>query len=190
MQELHTQFLDRWEVKRNPHQILSEYENMKINVGEIVQDYCLRFNVAYHAIPANLKTPVDSDMLKFLDGFDADMAYQLRERDPPSLEEMQKIAVNVEANLLARRARARTEKKFVVKEEASPSDSKMDTLIRTMENMVDRLTISDRPKPQIRNPNFRGQQQPQFRIRQREQKAQDQAAPQQQIKTPLQQNYV
>ena len=75
------------------------------------------------------------------------------------------MAVSVEANLLARRARARAKKKVVVKEEASPSDSKMDTLIRTMERMVDQLTISDKPEPQIRNPNFRGQQQPQFRIR-------------------------
>ena len=90
------------------------------------------------------------------------MAYQLRETDPTTLEDMQKIYVSVEANLLARRARTRGEKRVTVKEEASPSNSKMDTLIQTMENMVDRLTISDRPKAQIRNLNFRGQQQPQF----------------------------
>ena len=143
-------------MKRNPQQILSEHENIKNNVGETMQDYCLRFNAAYNAIPANLKPPVDSAMLNFPDGFDADMAYQLREIDPPSLEEMQKIAVSVEANLLTRRARARTEKKVVVKEETSTSDSRMDTLIRTMEKMVERLTISDRPETQIRNKNFRG----------------------------------
>ena len=43
-------------------------------------------------------------LLKFPDGFDADMEYQLRERDPTMLEDMQ-IAVSVEANLLAKRAR-------------------------------------------------------------------------------------
>lgn len=156
LQDFHTQFLDWWEVKRNPHQTLSEYENIKRNVGETVKDYCFRFNAVYNAILANLKPPVDLAMLKFPDGFDADMAYQLRERDPPSLEEMKKIAVSVEANLLARRARAKAEKKVVVKEEASPSDSKMDTLIHTMERMVERLTISDKPETQIRNLNFRG----------------------------------
>lgn len=86
---------------------------------------------------------------------------------------MQKTAVGVEANLLSKRARTRVEKRVTVKEEASPSDTKMDTLIRTMEKMVDRLTISDRPEAPIRNPNFRGKQQPQFRIKQREHKAQD-----------------
>jgi len=55
--------------------------------------------------------------------------------------------------------------------------------------MFDRLTIADKPDNIIRNPNFRGQQQLQFRIKQREQKAQDQSS-QQQVKTPLQQNYV
>ena len=88
LQELHTQFLDRWEVKRNPQQILSEYENMKRNVGETMQDYCLRFNAVYNAILANVKPLIDSAMLKFMNGFDANMAYQLRERDPPSLEDM------------------------------------------------------------------------------------------------------
>jgi hypothetical protein len=33
-------FLDRWEVKKNPLQILSEYENIRRNQGETIQDYC------------------------------------------------------------------------------------------------------------------------------------------------------
>jgi len=50
----------------------------------------------------------------------------------------------------------RLEKRVTVKEEASTSDVKMDTLIQKMERMVDQLSIIDRPEPQIRNPNFRG----------------------------------
>jgi hypothetical protein len=45
-------FLDRWEVKKNPLQILSEYETIRRNQGETVQDYCTRFNNLYNAIPA------------------------------------------------------------------------------------------------------------------------------------------
>ena len=103
---------------------------------------------------------------------------------------MQKNVVSVEANLLSKRARMRSEKRVTIKEEASTLDLKMDTLIQTVERMVDQLTITDRLEPPIRNPNSRGQQQPQFRIKQREQKAPDQPAQQQQIRTPLQQNYV
>ena len=109
-------------------------------------------------------------LIKFLDGFDANMAYQLWERDPTTLEDMQKNAVSVEANLLAKRARMRSEKRVTMKEEASNSDVKMDTLIWTVEGMVDQLSITDGPEPQIQNPNFRGQQQPQLWIKQREKK--------------------
>jgi len=92
---------------------------------------------------------------------------------------MQKIVVSVEANLLAKRARTKTEKKVTIKEEASSSNH----LLRKIEKMFDRFTIADKPEAPIRNPNFCGQQQPQFRIKQREQRAQDQSA-QQQVKTP------
>ena len=75
--ELQRQFLNRWEVKKNPLQILAEYEQIKRNVSESVQDYCVRFNAVYNDIPDHLKPPVGLAMMKFLDGFDAYMAYQL-----------------------------------------------------------------------------------------------------------------
>ena len=70
-------------------------------------------------------------MIKFPDVFDPDMAYQLRERDPGTLEDMQKIAVSVEANLNARRDRMKAEKKVAIKEEVSTSDQ----VLCKMENM-------------------------------------------------------
>lgn len=98
---------------------------------------------------------------------------------------MQKITVSMEANLLAKRVRTKTDKKVTIKEEASSSDH----LLHKIENMFDRLTITYKPETQIKNPNFRGQQQPQFRIKQWEQRAQNQAT-QQQFKTPLQHNFL
>lgn len=83
-------------------------------------------------------------LIKFLDGFDTDMAYQLRERDPAMLEDMQRIAVSVEANLLAKRARARAKKKVTIKEEYSSSYQ----VLQKVEQMLDRLKL-DKPEPQI-----------------------------------------
>jgi len=54
----------------------------------------------------------------------------------------------------------KAEKKVTIKEEASTSDQ----VLRKLEKMIERLAI-DKPETQIRNPNFRGQQQPQFRIK-------------------------
>ena len=78
---LQRQFLDRWEVKKIPLQILSEYEHIKRNAGESVQDYCIRFNSVYNAIPYHIKPLMGLALIKFPDGFDTDMAYQLRERE-------------------------------------------------------------------------------------------------------------
>ena len=126
---LQGQFLNLWEVKKNPLQILAEYEQIKRNVGESVQDYCIRFNSVYNEIPHHLRPPVGLAILKFLDGFDDDMAYQLRERELTTMEDMQKIVVSVEANLLSKRARAKAEKKVTVKEESSS----MDQLLKKVE---------------------------------------------------------
>jgi hypothetical protein len=190
-------FLDRWEVKKNPLQILSEYENIRRNQGETVQDYCTHFNNLYNAIPTEIKPPQGLALIKFPDGFDADMSYQLRERNVATLEDMQKSAISVEANLLAKRARQRSERRVTIKEEPSTSttDSKLDSLARTIELMLERMTVSDRnpprdntPAPQVRNPNFR-RNPPQ--IRQRDPRDQrEQRGPDQQIRPPLQENYV
>ena len=85
----------------------------------------------------------------------------MRERYLATLEDMQKIAVCVEANLLDKRARTKTEKKVTIKEEASSPDH----LLRKIEKMSDRLTIVDKLETQIKNPNLCGQQQPQFKIK-------------------------
>ena len=149
--KLQRKFLNRWEVKNNPLEILVEYEQIKRNVGLSVQDYCVRFNTIYNEIPYHLKPPVGLAMMKFPDGFDADMAYQLREREPATMEDMQKIVVNVEANLLSKRARAKAEKKIIVKEESSS----MDQLLKKVDQMLEMVKL-DKPEPQARNPNFRG----------------------------------
>jgi len=89
---LYQTFLNRWENKKDPLHILSEYDTIKRGPQEAVLDYCARFNNVYNAIPQNLRPPPDSSLIKFPDGFDSDMAYQLRERAPATLADMQKYS--------------------------------------------------------------------------------------------------
>jgi hypothetical protein len=153
----------------------------------------------YSAIPTEIKPPQGLALIKFPDGFDADMSYQLRERNAATLEDMQKSVISVEANLLEKRARQRSERRVTIKEEPSTSttDSKLDSVVRNLELLMERTSISDRnpsrdntPAPQIRNPNFR-RNPPQ--IRQRDQRdprdQRDQRGPDQPIRPPLQENY-
>ena len=117
-------FINKWEKKKNPLQILSKFESIKREPNEIIQDYSTRYNNIYNLIPANLKLPPDSVLLKFPDGFDTDIAYQLRERNANTLERMKIDDVSVEVNILAKKDRLRNERRVTIKEEASSSDTK------------------------------------------------------------------
>jgi len=119
---LYQTFLNRWEKMKDPLHIFSEYNTIKKSPREVVLDYCAKFNNVYNAIPQNLRPPPDLALYTFPDGFDPDMAYQLRERAPQTLAEMENIAVSVEANLIAKRNRARTERRTTFKEEHSALD--------------------------------------------------------------------
>ena len=61
----------------------------------------------------------------FPEGFDPDMAYQLRERDPLTLEDVQRRAISVEANLIEKRARLKSEKRVTYKDETMASTSSL-----------------------------------------------------------------
>jgi len=119
-----------------------------------MQDHCIRFNNIYNTIPGDIKHPQGLALIKFPNGFDVDMSYQLRERNSVTLEDMQKSAVSVEANLLARRARKRTKRRVTIKEEPSmsSSDAKLDSIVRTMERMMERITINDKNPPRENQP--------------------------------------
>jgi hypothetical protein len=68
------------------------------------------------------------------------MAFQLRERNTTTLEEMQNIAVDVEANLLIKRSKVKNKEK----EQLKSSEAKLDILASTMEEMLHRISIREK----------------------------------------------
>ena len=114
------------------------------------------------------------------------MAYQLKERAPNSLVEVKNVVVTVEANLIAKRNRARTERRTTFKEEPLALDQKLDAIINGMHRLADRVESVERKSSwegqqpnTIRNPNFRKNQNPNVR----------RASPDHDIRPPFQENY-
>lgn len=70
----HRLFIDRWERNKNPLQILSEYDNIRRDPNDSVQDYYTRFNSIYNVIFANIKPSPGLALIKFPDGFVTDMS--------------------------------------------------------------------------------------------------------------------
>jgi len=183
---LYQTFLNRCEKKKDPLHILSEYDTIKRGPQEVVLDYSARFNNLYNAIPQNLRPPPDLALYKFPDGFDSDMAYQLREIARQTLADMQNVAISVEANLIAKRNRARAERRTTFKEEPSALDQKLDAIISGMHRLGDRVETVERKSSwdgkqsnTIKNQNFRKNQNPNV----------GRASPDQDIRPPFQENY-
>lgn len=113
------------------------------------------------------------------------MAYQLRERAPPTLADMQNISISVEANLIAKRNGARAKRRTTFKEELSAFEQKLDAIIKRMDRLGDRVETIKRNsswegQPSTpRNPNFRKNKNPNV----------GRVGPDQNIRSPFQENY-
>jgi hypothetical protein len=110
-------FLDRWVVKGNVFLILEEYDHLKRHLGETVLHFSARFNKVYHSMPNDIRPPSGLSHLHFLDAFNPEIPFQLTERNTTTLEEMKNIAVDVEANLLNRKAKLKEMMKDKTKKE-------------------------------------------------------------------------
>jgi hypothetical protein len=132
-------FLDRWVIRGNVFLILEEYEHLKINPGETVHQFSARFNKVYHAIPTDIRPPPGSSHLHYPDAFDPEMTFQLRERNTTSLEEMQRIAVDVETNLLIKRSQLKDKEM----EQLKSSEAKLQILASAMEKLMQKINIKE-----------------------------------------------
>ena len=64
-------------------------------------------------MPVDIRPPPGVAILHYLDAFNPEMAFQVRERDIKTLEEMKNISFYVEVNLLNREEKFKTEEKLI-----------------------------------------------------------------------------
>ena len=84
-------FLGRCLIMENVFLIIEEYGNLKIQPGETIKYFSARFNKVYHSMPADIMPAPRVALLHYLDAFIPKMAFQVRERDTATLEEMKKL---------------------------------------------------------------------------------------------------
>ena len=120
----------------------------------------------YNLILVNIKPSPGAAKLHYADAFDNDFSLLLRERKSNTLPTMFTNALEVEANMMACgkiKPRAEVDRRKG-REEAHPStstslssDIKFEMMLKTMEKLMDILTVEAKPtnweqnEPQIRN---------------------------------------
>jgi hypothetical protein len=77
--------------------------------------------------------------LHFPEAFDPEMAFQLRERNTASLEEMQNVAVDVETNLLIKRSKLKDKGM----EQLKSSEDKLQILASAIEKLMQKIIIEE-----------------------------------------------
>jgi hypothetical protein len=92
----------------------------------------------------DIRPPPRSSHPHYPYAFDIDMAFQSRERNTATLEEMKKVAVDVETNLLNRKENLKEEEKDRIEEEQmTSSEVKLDVLANTVREMMQRISRKD-----------------------------------------------
>ncbi len=99
--EFEDNFLRKWGNRTNPIQALTEYKNLRRASDETVQNFSKRFNKVFNSIPARLKPLEALAQMRYGKAFDYDFSLLLRERESPTLVDMQIDAVKVEVNMMA-----------------------------------------------------------------------------------------
>jgi hypothetical protein len=138
-------FLGKWEIKRNIFLILEEYDHLKRQPGETVQQFSSRFNQVYTSMHADIRPPPGLVLLHYPDAFDSEMVFQLRERDTSTLKEMKDNAIIMESNFPIKRSRLKAvERNIIQKEHLTSSEVKLDILASTMEEILHMISIREK----------------------------------------------
>ena len=89
----------------------------------------------------DIRPPPGLSHLHYPDAFNPEMTLQLRERNTATLEEMKNIVVDVEANLLNRKAKLEALMKYKIEEEQSlSSEMKLDILTNTVNEVMHNIS--------------------------------------------------
>ena len=99
--DFQTAFMERWDDKQSPLQVLSQYNNLKKGGFESVHDLSSRFMRVYNSIPTDINPSPGTAKLHYVKSFDNDFALLLRERKSATLPTMFTDALEVESNIMA-----------------------------------------------------------------------------------------
>lgn len=139
----------KWGNRTYPVQALTEYNNLRREPDETIQNFSKMFNKVFNSIPSRLKPPEALAQMRYTEAFDSDFSLLLRERESTTLVDMQNDAINVEVNMVATKKSKMGKAKL--KEEEKPSSStpedKLDSMMKTMEKLMDRLDLGNTSAP-------------------------------------------
>lgn len=96
-------FKEQYGDNTNAGFMLNDFNNIKKNPNESTFDFNIRFQKDMYKLFQVMRLNEDVSLITYFNAFDRKMAYQLRDKDPKTLRDAYKVAVNIENNRKASR---------------------------------------------------------------------------------------
>jgi hypothetical protein len=108
--------------------------------------------MVYNSMPIEVKPPPGASQLHYVESFDNDFSFLLRERRYNTLDDMMNDAIEVEVNLMASgKIKHNTDTNMkIFQGETQPStfqtlDESFDLMVKTMERLVEKISLKNKP---------------------------------------------
>jgi hypothetical protein len=97
--EIHKAFRERWgDQKENRHLLVSLSTSQK-KENETMDEFNKKFNDLVKSLPTTIK-PLDASILiHYMEAFEGEIRYQIRDKDPQTLKDAQNFAVRIDKNM-------------------------------------------------------------------------------------------
>jgi len=125
---------------------------MRREPDEIVQEFSARFIKVYNSIPTEVKPLLRVARVRYVNSFESDFAFLLREITSTSLDDMMNDAIEFEVNLLSsiniKYNYDKDMKKVQYKAQPSTSQSseeRFELNMKTMEKIMERMSLENKP---------------------------------------------
>lgn len=91
----------RWGDRKDSYALLSALHSSHKEENENIEDFNKRFNDIIRNLPLNIQPPDASLVIYYIQAFDEDMSYLIRDKEPNDLKDAQNKAIKIDKNMRA-----------------------------------------------------------------------------------------
>jgi hypothetical protein len=94
-----TEFMKRWGDQKENRYLLTALSTSQKKENKTMEEFNKKFNDWVKSLHQDIKPPPTSILIHYMEAFEGEMRYQLRDKDPQSLADAQKYAVRIDKNM-------------------------------------------------------------------------------------------
>jgi hypothetical protein len=103
LEEILDEFRKRWGDQKEHRFQLNALTTIRKKENETMVEFNTKFNNLVKSLHRDIKPPDAAILIHYIEAFEGEMRYALRDKDPQNLDAAQRIAIRVEQNLLEAR---------------------------------------------------------------------------------------